>query len=688
MTNANATAISDPRTLSVFISTQPDSTPEQAIASASVTGNFEASKDPRGASYTLTLDQPVELKPDTQYYLQLEVDSGVLSLSGASISNETDYDYGLPFRLDGYDAFGGIYRGDLNLQVYWDDNADKLNRFVNTLDQTDYIFIPTNHQYAQITRVPERYPLTTLYYRELLGCPKDKDIIWCYHTAKPGQYKGRLGFDLVAVFETFPKLGPIVINDQWAEEAFTFYDHPKVFIFKKSNDFNIAQVQSILGTVDLSKVVRLTPPQFADYSTLLLPADKLAQQRAGGTWSELFSYDWIHNRYPMLGLVIWYLFIFILGLAVYPLLRLAMPGLADKGYPLSRALGLVLFGYLAWMAGSIGIPYTRLTIAGIFGLILISGLLLARYQSDEIREEWRNNRRYFLMAEGLFLAFFLIDLLIRFGNSDMWHPAKGGERPMDFSYFNAILKSTSFPPYDPWFAGGYINYYYYGFVLVATPVKLLGIVPTIAYNFILPTLFGIVGINAFSVGWNLLANSPLSQRLSLGNALQRAEGEGETNYPSPFVAGISASLLTVLLGNLGTIQLLYQRLQQLGALDQFTNDATIFQRWKWAFDGFLMTLKGASLPIGFGDWYWNPSRVIPSGPGNEITEFPLFTFLYSDLHAHMIAMPLALLALSWALAVMAGLAKWRSPLVAALGFAVGGLVIGALYPTNLSDIYT
>ena len=53
-----------------------------------------------------------------------------------------------------------------------------------------------------------------------------------------------------------------------------------------------------------------------------------------------------------------------------------MPSLADKGYPLSRALGLVLFGYLAWLGGSAGIPYTRLTIAIVFVL------------RDAVREIW------------------------------------------------------------------------------------------------------------------------------------------------------------------------------------------------------------------------------------------------------------------------------------------------------------
>ena len=693
-------ALASSSTLSLILSNAPDHLPEQTLATASLTGDFSAQNDPRGDPYTIELDEPINISKGTQYYLRMQINEGILGITGSAVVNETDYDYPLPFRVDGYDAFGGLYRGDLNLQVYWDDNADKLARFVSTLDQADYIFIPTNHQYAQITRLPERYPLTTEYYRELMGCPVGEDIIPCYHEAKPGDYEGRLGFDLVAVFETFPKLGDIEINDEYAEEAFTFYDHPKVFIFKKNGNYDTAQAQSTLSAVDLTKVTRLTPRQFSDYKSLMLPADKLAQQRAGGTWSELFDYNSALNSNPWLGLLVWYLFIMILGLAVYPLVRIAMPGLADRGYPLSRALGLVLFGWLAWMGGSIGIPYTRPTIAIVFGLILLMGAGLGYYQRHELRAEWKTKRKYFLLVEGIFLLFFFIDLFIRIGNPDLWHVSKGGERPMDFSYFNAVLKSTSFPPYDPWFAGGYINYYYYGFVLVGTPVKLLGIVPSIAYNFILPTLFAIVGISAFSIGWNLLQKDEGGrmkdeESSEHNSALPQDSGQTFILHPLSLIAGFAASFLAILLGNLGTVQMIYNRLQQLGSLGAFTWDSTFGQRVKWATEGLKLIAQGGTLPVGPGDWYWDPSRVVPPGGGNEITEFPLFTFLYSDLHAHMIVMPLALLAISWALSVVMARSRWKDQAhpaseawMTALGFLVGGLIIGAVFPTNLSDTYT
>ncbi|HUH97860.1 MAG TPA: DUF2298 domain-containing protein [Anaerolineales bacterium] len=676
-----------PQMLTLDLALQPDATPDQYLAAASLTSDFSAPEaDPRGQAHVLTLDHPLRLVSGQTYYMRLET-TGVLTLVGAAPINESDWDDGLPLRMDNYDAFGGLYQGGLNLQLYWDDNADKLARFVNTLSQGDYIFISSNRQWATTTRVPERYPLTTAYYRALIGCPADKDVIWCYNEATPGMFQGQLGYKLVQVFESFPTIsipgiGTWQANDQFAEEAFTVYDHPKVLIFQKQPDFSTAQVQALLGGVDLSNVVHLTPREAGSYKSLMLSPDKLAQQQAGGTWSQLFSYDWLQNRYPILGLIIWYLFILFLGLLAYPIVRLALPGLGDKGYPLSRALGLILLGFASWAGGSLGMPVTRWTIGVILVLLAAAGLGLGWMQRDELLGEWRSKKKYFLMIEGLFLAFFLFDLLIRIGNPDLWHPAKGGERPMDFSYFNAIIKSTSFPPYDPWFAGGYINYYYYGFVLVGMPVKLLGIVPTIAYNFILPTLFALVGTGAFCIGWNLVDG----QRQG---GTQARDGSRKSILDFRFVAGLMAALLMVVLGNLGTIRMVYQGLEKMAApggnIDLTTN---IFQRMVWAAEGFGKAALGQPLPYGQGDWYWDPSRVIPPGPGNEITEFPFFTFLYSDLHAHMMVMPIALFVVAWALSIVLARARWRNKYFALLGFLIGGLAIGALYPTNLSDIYT
>ena len=669
------------QTLSASLTPQASLPSGQNLAEASLTSDFTPAADPRGKDYTINLDRSVMVDKGQSYILHIAT-TGAVTLVGAAPINESDWDDGLPLRLgpEGYDGYGGLYQGGLNLQIYFDDNADKLARFVSTLSNGDYIFMSSNRQWASVTRIPERYPLTIAYYRALIGCPPDKDVIWCYNVATPGMFQGQLGYKLVQVFESFPTLtipgvGTWQANDQFAEEAFTVYDHPKVLIFQKQPDFSAAKVQAILGAVDLSNVVHLTPKQASSYKSLMLSPTVLAQQQAGGTWSQLFNYDWIQNRYPFVGLIVWYLFIFILGVVTYPIVRFTFPGLGVGGYPISRALGLVILGYLAWLGGSVGVPYTRTTIAVIFVLLAVAGLGLGWMRRKELAEEWKTRKNYFLMIEGLFLAFFLFDLLIRIGNPDLWHPAKGGERPMDFSYFGAILKSSTFPPYDPWFAGGYINYYYYGFVLVATPVKLLGIVPTLSYNFILPTLFAMVAMAAFCIGWNLLdANWNSTHFPALGPRFPL--------FDSRFVAGLLAALLMVVLGNLGTVRMLYQGFEQMAAPGGNIDNAGIPQRLVWASEGFLKSLTGQPLPYGRGDWYWDPSRVIPPGPGNEITEFPFFTFLYSDLHAHMMAMPLALLALAWALSIVKGRR------VSFFQLLIGALVIGALYPTNLSDIYT
>ena len=702
---------------------QPDAL-EQVLGTAEVADGFALKNDPRGKPFTLDFDPPVELAPGRQYVLRVEfVDGpGAIALYGSTQAKESSWDDPLPVGLYGlspYDYNLGLYRTELNFEMYWDDNQEKLERFIGNLDQADYVFISSNRQWGTTTRVPERYPLTTAYYRNLLGCPEDRDILWCYRVAEPGMFEGELGFTLVKVVQSDPNLGGLRFNTQFAEEAFTVYDHPKVLIFQKRPDYNPEKVRSLLNSVDLSTVIRVTPKQAGKQpGTLLLPDDRLAAQRAGGTWTELFNRDAIYNRAPWLGAVLWYVVVSLLGWVVMPLVRMGLGGLPDKGYPFARLVGMLLVAWLVWLAGSAGVPVTRTTISVAILLVLAGNAFLFWKQRINLRQLWQTKRRDILIAEGVFLTFFVIDLLIRLGNPDLWHPYKGGEKPMDFSYFQAVLKSTTFPPYDPWFAGGYINYYYYGFVVVGVLVKWLGIEPSIAYNLVLPTLFAFVGAGAFSIGWNLFAGQVRLPRLFLTqqsdqSALSEWEdpaegGEAEVILAAkppddaplakeeimgglPLIAGLSTSLAVLILGNLGTVRMIVNGFQRMAAPGGQTGDGNIFQRWLWFFQGIGRFFRGGLLPYPPGDWYWIPSRAIP---GNVITEFPFFTFLYADLHAHMIALPITLLAIAWAVSIHKGRWQWQSAgrlpgwVTYSCAIFLGALIMGALRPTNTWDFPT
>lgn len=664
------------------------------IARLQLSSDFVAKGDQRGEEYVLEIGQTATLSADETYLLRLRLvdGDGRLAVYGVKPTVETTWDMTVPFDLgygNPFDIWWGIYRTDLNLEMYWDDNPPKTERMLAILDQADYILSSTNRVWGTVPRVPERYPVSTEFYRLLLGCPPDRDVVWCYNVAEVGTFQGQLGFDLVYVGTSYPNLGPIRFNTQFAEEAFSVYDHAKVMIFRKNESYDAERVRALLEAVDVSRAVHLTPRQAGSYKgDLLMSVQDWSKQLQGGTWSQLFDTQALYNRYPFLALILWYVALTLLGWLVYPLVRLAMGGLPDHGYPFSKLVALLLLAWLSWMAGSAGIAVTQLTISGVVVLLMLLNGVLFWVQRKALVQEFAQRRGYWWRVEALFLVLFLAFVLVRLANPDLWHPYKGGEKPMDFSYFNAVLKSTTFPPYDPWYAGGYINYYYYGFVIVGMFVKWLGIVPAIAYNLILPTLFAMLCMGAFSVVWNLT--------WSVGRVGDEGD-EISALQPSRWLewrfyrSGLWGAGLLAILGNLGTVRMIWHGLQRLALPAGMTmEDGTVLQRWVWSLQGLGRFLGGQNLPYGWGDWYWIPSRALP---GNNITEFPMFTFLYADLHAHMIALPITVLVLGWILGVLLDRWQWqvfpeRRWLSAAAAFFVGGLAIGALRPTNTWDLPT
>lgn len=124
--------------------------------------------------------------------------------------------------------------------LYDPDSAEKLTALVSQLRQTDYIILSSNRLYGSIMTVPQKYPLTAKFYAALfsgqLGFSQVAEFTSRPHLPLPG-----LSLCLTPPFQSYgsisqssacPHLG-INFVDDYADETFTVYDHPKVTIFQK-----------------------------------------------------------------------------------------------------------------------------------------------------------------------------------------------------------------------------------------------------------------------------------------------------------------------------------------------------------------------------------------------------------------------------------------------------------------------
>lgn len=202
-------------------------------------------ENPLGAVARFDVQPPLAVETGRPLRLKLIYSSAeAVSLDGVHIGNEA-WDDGLPVRVDGYDPYGGIYKGK-TFEVAWPDTPAKRESVLAALAEVDYVALSSNRAWASMPRVPDKYPIMTAYYRELLGCPPGESILWCYRVAEPGRFTGRLGFELVRSVTSFPSLFGIPVNDQSAEESFTVYDHPKVLLFRRTKQFSPEAAAAVL----------------------------------------------------------------------------------------------------------------------------------------------------------------------------------------------------------------------------------------------------------------------------------------------------------------------------------------------------------------------------------------------------------------------------------------------------------
>ena len=356
----------------------------------------------------------------------------------------------------------------------------------------------------------------------------------------------------------------------------------------------------------------------------------------------------------MVHLVPWLLTVQVIGLAAVPWAFLLFRVLPDRGYGVSKPLGVLLVAYAYWAVVTAGVlPNGPLSLGIVLLFFLAASALLLRGQIDEVRFFVRRNWRLLAVEEAVFLAAFaaLVVYRVLFPDVTVTTAVTGltTEQPMDLAFLASSVRSPGFPVADPWLAGHSISYYYLGYLSLSLPAQLSFAPPWVAYNLGLATVFALAALACFSVAANAIT-------------LANLRGFVHTRFTGmAYFGGGLASVLLLASGNLAGGWQAVRRLAPWG-------DGGLLDDPNW--------------------WFW-PTRIIADGSyADPIDEFPAFSFILGDLHPHLMAVPFTLLVLSLALAWTArnGPTNYRWALDQPGEAVLTGLIIGGLGFLNAWDL--
>jgi len=114
------------------------------------------------------------------------------------------------------------------LPVFDQDTPEKWERMNDLLTMADYYILSSNRGWGSILSVPEKYPQMSQFYNDLLN--SDCQL--------PQPDRLRKGWPDNLCYRKTKEFKPFYyrffeLPNQWADESFTVYDHPKVLIYER-----------------------------------------------------------------------------------------------------------------------------------------------------------------------------------------------------------------------------------------------------------------------------------------------------------------------------------------------------------------------------------------------------------------------------------------------------------------------
>ena len=340
----------------------------------------------------------------------------------------------------------------------------------------------------------------------------------------------------------------------------------------------------------------------------------------------------------MLDALRWLITVELIGLAAFPLAFYLLPRLADRGFTLSKPLGILLVSYLFWLLGLAHIPTVQPIAIALVLLMAALSAYIAYRNFDDLRDfiirEWRT----IVIAEAIFLVFFIGWTLFRSYDPFINHT----EQPMDLALLSASINSQVGHPEDPWLRGEPVSYYYFGYWMMGALSQISAIQSHISYNLALALIPAMSAMGIFGIVFNMVrmdkARSGVAgtDSMSTVRASVSAALTDSTHRKLAIIAGIAAALFLGIVANLEGV-LEFMRLNGMGSQG--------FYDWIRINDlpGPIDMPPQSWTPPDFW-WWFHASRVINTFDGvhfidNTIQEFPFFSFLLGDMHPHVMSIP-------------------------------------------------
>jgi len=330
-------------------------------------------------------------------------------------------------------------------------------------------------------------------------------------------------------------------------------------------------------------------------------------------------------------LIKWSVALIMMGLAFLPLTGLIFDKFHDGGWLFAKVMGLAISGWLTWYLASEPFKIMKFTEANCVVILGVCAainyiayaawkyVLYARAKRLDAKGIVTihavlpafDEKKLFsaVTTELLFLLAFVFWCYIKGYKPEAYGST---EKFTDLGIMTAILRADYMPAEDVWFSGESINYYYLGQYMIVYITRIARTTVYYGYNLGLMMLAAFCMTLPYTIVYNLVKNAdiPVLVQWATKNAKKLINRFRLSSFCG--ACGVLAGLAVTITASMHYP--LYKHILP-----------------------YLAGLRGEEMDNSY--WFPNPTRYIGHNPETSdktIHEFPSYSFILGDLHAHVI----------------------------------------------------